>query len=229
MALIRSIAFALLFYTGSLIAVLSAFPLLLVGPRAVRRHAARWAGFHRWCTRHLLGIRGKGEGSAPPGPVLFAAKHQSMYETIELVRMLDRPAIVLKQELIGIPLWGRIAQGYGVIPVDRAGSASALRAMVVAARAALAEGRSVLIFPEGTRVAPGEQPELRAGFAGLYRALNLPVVPIALDSGKVSPRNSFIKHSGVVTFRFGEAIPPGLPRAEVERQVHAAINALEGV
>jgi 1-acyl-sn-glycerol-3-phosphate acyltransferase len=91
----------------------------------------------------------------------------------------------------------------------------------------VAAGRPILIFPEGTRVLPGEQPPLRAGFAGLYRSLNLPVVPVALDSAKVSPRRSFIKRPGTVTFRFGDPIPPGLPRAEAEARVHAAINALE--
>jgi 1-acyl-sn-glycerol-3-phosphate acyltransferase len=86
----------------------------------------------------------------------------------------------------------------------------------------------VLIFPEGTRVAPGEQPPLQPGFAGLYKQLGLPVVPVALDSGRLWPRNSFVKRPGIVTVRFGEPIPPGLPRAEIEAKVHAAINALEG-
>lgn len=227
MALIRSVLFAIIFYLGTLVAVLASFPLMLAGPEAVRRQAARWARFHRWCARHLLGIRSRVEGGIPPGPVLFAAKHQSMYETLELVLLLGCPATVLKRELADIPLWGRVAKGYGVIPVDRAGSAAALRAMVAAAKAAVAEERTLLIYPEGTRVAPGEQPELRAGFAGLYRTVHLPVVPIALDSGRLWPRNSFVKRPGIVTFRIGAPIPPGLTRAEIEARVHAAINALE--
>jgi 1-acyl-sn-glycerol-3-phosphate acyltransferase len=85
----------------------------------------------------------------------------------------------------------------------------------------------VVIFPEGTRVPPGEQPALQPGFAGLYRALNTPVVPLALDSGKVWPRKSFVRRPGIVTFRFGDIIPAGLPRREAEARVHAAINALE--
>jgi 1-acyl-sn-glycerol-3-phosphate acyltransferase len=99
--------------------------------------------------------------------------------------------------------------------------------MMRAAANARKARRRVLIFPEGTRVSPGDQPELRPGFAGLYRQLGVPVIPIALDSGFVSPRNSFVKKPGIVTMRFGEPIPPGLPREEIEARVHKAINALE--
>jgi 1-acyl-sn-glycerol-3-phosphate acyltransferase len=158
--------------------------------------------------------------------VLYAAKHQAMYETLELGRMLRNPAIVMKQELTDIPVWGWAARRYGVIVVDREASAGALRRMLREARAALAEQRSILIFPEGTRVAPGEQPPLRAGFAGLYQMLKIPVVPVAINSGQIWPKHG-PKVPGVVTFRFGEPIPPGLPRAEIERRVHAAINALD--
>ena len=98
--------------------------------------------------------------------------------------------------------------------------------MMREARVAREAGRSVLIFPEGTRVPPGDHPPLKAGFAGLYRMLGMPTVPIACDSGRVWPRHG-AKHAGVVTFRFGAAIPPGLPRQEIEAQVHAAINALD--
>jgi 1-acyl-sn-glycerol-3-phosphate acyltransferase len=101
-----------------------------------------------------------------------------------------------------------------------------MRQMMREARAALDGGRAIVIFPEGTRVRPGEQPPLRAGFAGLYRALGVPVVPVALDSGRVWPRKG-PKRAGIVTFRFGASAPPGLPRAEAEARVHAEINALE--
>jgi 1-acyl-sn-glycerol-3-phosphate acyltransferase len=195
----------------------------------VHRQAVRWALFHRWCMAWLLGIRSRVEGEIPAGPHLFASKHQSMYETLEYLLLLDNPAVVVKQELADIPFWGPIARKQGVIPVDRSGSSQALRTMLRAARMAVKAKRPILIFPEGTRVPVGDSPALRAGFAGLYRALDLPVVPVALDSAKVSPRRSFIKRPGVVTFRFGDPIPPGLPRAEAEARVHAAINALEGV
>ncbi len=227
MELVRSILFAVIFYPATVGAVLLAIPAAALGQRPLMQVAHGWARWHRWCARYLLGIRVRIEGDLPQGNVLVAAKHQSMFETVELVLLLDEPAVVLKRELADIPLWGKAAQSYGMIPIDRAGGATALRRMLRAAHVALAANRPIMIFPEGTRVAPGEQPPLLSGFAGLYRALKLPVVPVALDSGKVWPRNSFLKRPGVVTFRFGQPIPPGLPREEIEAKVHAAINALE--
>lgn len=227
MDLLRSIAFAAIFYGGTLFYVLAALAAAPWSSGAVRAITHAWARYHRLCCRWLLGIRTRVEGTPPRGPVLVAAKHQSMYETIEIVLLLDTPAVVMKRELADIPLWGRVAQRYGIIPIDRNGGAAALRHMLRAAGDASAAGRPMVLFPEGTRVSPGEQPPLQPGFAGLYRALGVPVVPLALDSGRLWPRHGFTRRAGVVTFRFGEPIPPGLPRKEVEERVHAAINALE--
>jgi len=224
---VRSAIFSLVFYGGTIGAAVLAPAMALFGRGAIRRFGSDWLAFHGWCARVLLHIERRVEGEIPPGPMLFAAKHQSMYETIELAAMLGDPAVLVKRELAQIPLWGWAAKRWGVIPVDRAGSAPALREMMRDANAALAEGRSILIFPEGTRVPVGETPPLRAGFAGLYRQLGVPVVPIALDSGRLCPRGRFVKRAGVVTFRFGEPLPAGLPRRVAEARVHAAINVLE--
>src|SRR3954447_5712540 len=227
MAALRSLLFALIFYAGTILAVLLAFPISLFGTRAIRGWCYGWVRFHRLCAVYILGISSRIEGVPPRGAALVAVKHQSMYETMEIVLMLDQPALVLKRELADIPLWGWVVRRYGNIPIDRAGGAAALRRMMRAAEAVIAEGRPIIISPEGTRVRPGETPPLQPGFAGLYRALKLPVVPVAVDSGRLAPRNSFVKRSGVVTFRFGEPIPAGLKRDEIEARVHAAINALE--
>jgi 1-acyl-sn-glycerol-3-phosphate acyltransferase len=226
-ATLRSFLFALVFYGGTVPAVLLSFPISLFGTRALRRWAYAWVRFHRWCARHLLGIRTQVEGTPPAGACLVAVKHQSMFETFEIILMLDQPAMVLKRELIDIPLWGWVVDRYGVIPIDRKGGAAALRRMMRAAEAAIAEGRPIVIFPEGTRVPPGARPPLQSGFAGLYRALKLTVVPVAVDSGRLWPRHRFVKRPGLVTMRFGDPIPAGLGRAEVEAAVHGAINALE--
>jgi 1-acyl-sn-glycerol-3-phosphate acyltransferase len=224
---LRAALYALFFYAWTGIAVFLAFPVSLFGARALRWWAHAWARYHRWCAAVFLGIASRVEGMPPSGAVLVAAKHQSMFETIEIVLMLDEPAMVLKRELADIPLWGWIVRRYGAIPVDRTGGAPALRRMMRAAESAIAEGRPILIFPEGTRVAPGETPPLQPGFAGLYRALKLPVVAVALDSGRLWPRRRFAKRPGAVTMRFSVPIPPGLGRAEIEARVHDAINALE--
>jgi len=223
----RSLAFALVFYPATVLCVLLAFPAAVIGTRALRGVTHIWARIHRWCARFLLGIRSRVEGAPPSGPVLVAAKHQSMYETMEVVLLLREPAVIMKRELSDIPLWGWVARRYGIIPVDRKGGAAALRTMMRAAQAAIAEGRPLIIFPEGTRVAAGERPPLQPGFAGLYRALKLPVVALAVDSGRLWPRGSFVKRPGIVTFRFASPLPPGLPRAEIEAAVHEAINVLD--
>jgi 1-acyl-sn-glycerol-3-phosphate acyltransferase len=148
-----------------------------------------------------------------------------MFETTEMVRLSNLPIIVIKRELSDIPLFGFLTRRYGVIPVERSAGAKALREMVAAGKEALATGRPVLIFPEGTRVHSGTMPKLRSGFAGLYRALGLPVVPVAVNSGRLWGRG-FIHRPGTVTFKVGGTIPAGLKRDEIEERVHAAINAL---
>jgi 1-acyl-sn-glycerol-3-phosphate acyltransferase len=227
MNLLRSTLFALVFFPGSVVFVLLAILGALFGTTPLTWATHGWARWHRICAWLLLGVRTRIEGTIPSGAVLVASKHQSMFETVEFLLILDKPAVVLKRELADLPGWGWVARRFGVIPVDRAGGAVALRRMLNAAKAAIAAGRPIMIFPEGTRVLPGEQPDLQPGFAGLYKSLGVPVVPIALDSGRLWPRRSYVKRPGRVTMRVGEIIPPGLPRKEVEARVHAAINQLE--
>jgi 1-acyl-sn-glycerol-3-phosphate acyltransferase len=226
MALARSLLFAAIFYPATLIWVLAGIVASLFGQRPTLSVVLSWARLHYWLTRHVLGIQTHIDGAFPPGPRLIAVKHQSMYETIEIVRLTHLPVIVMKKELADIPLFGFMTRQYGVIPVERSAGARALRAMVAAAQAAIATGRPVAIYPEGTRVRVGETPELKSGFAALYRALGLPVVPVAVDSGRLWGR-ALVHQSGTVTFKIGDTIPPGLDRADVEARVHAAINALE--
>ena len=224
-AAVRSAVFTLVFYLGSVPIVAAAFVAGGLAPAAVIPVSRAWAGWFALTTRVLLGVRWRVMGTLPNHAALVAIKHQSAYEAIMILWLFDRPATVLKAELLGIPLWGRAARAHGVIPVDRAGSATALRAMLKAGNAAKAADRPIVIFPEGTRTAAGDAPELKAGLAGLYRALKLPLVPVALDSGACWPKG-FVKYPGTVTFAVGTPIPPGLDRATIEARVHTAINAL---
>lgn len=226
MSLLRSILFALLFYPGTLLYVLAGFPAAAIGTGPLRAVVHGWSDFHHVLARWVLGVRFVVEGEIPPGPVLVAVKHQAMAETVEVLRLVKTPVVVMKRELITIPLFGWVTRSYGVIGVDREAGASALREMMVRGKQAIAEGRPVVIFPEGTRVPVGETPPLQAGFAGLYRALGLPVVPIALDSGRIWPKG-LVKRAGVIRVVVGETIPAGLKRGDIEARVHAAINVLE--
>lgn len=225
-AWVRTWLFRILFYGASVPIVLTAPISAAIGRDAMHGHAHVWIRVHRFLARWILGVRVRVEGERPRGTYLFAVKHQAMFETLEMAELIDGPLIVMKRELIDMPFWGKTAKAYGAIGVDRDASSKALRQMLKEAAVARAENRSVLIFPEGTRVAVGEAPPLRSGFAGLYKALNMPVVPVALDSGDCMPRKG-PSRPGVITIRFLDPIPAGLPREEIEARVHAAINALE--
>ncbi len=227
MAWLRSALFVLIFYLGCIPMVGSAMMAVSFGQEATIRASRRWARWHRWCAKWLLGIEARVEGLLPQADALIVLKHESMFEAIQTLVLFDRPAVVMKAELVAMFGWGYAARAHGVIPVDREAGAGAMRRMIAAARAAKAAGRPVVLFPEGTRVPHGERPALRPGLAGLYKVLDWPVVPVALDSGRLWPR-SFAKSAGAVHIRVGEPIPAGLPREELEARVHAAINALNG-
>lgn len=226
MPLVRSLLYAALFYPATFLYVLASIVASLVGRRPLLAVVRGWVDLNHWLAEHVLRIRVAVEGAVPPGPHLIAVKHEAMFETLEMVRLSDTPVIVMKRELADIPLFGLVTRRYGVIIVERSAGAKALRAMVAEGKRAVANGRSIVIYPEGTRVRVGEAPPLKSGFTALYRALGLPVVPVAVDSGRLWGRG-LVHEPGVITFRIGETIPPRLKREEFEQRVRAAINALQ--
>ena len=185
MAALRSLIYATLFYPATALWVLAGLATTLLGRRATFAVVLSWVDMHDWLARHVLGIRIKVDGTIPTGSHLIAVKHQSMFETLHMVRLGHLPIIVMKKELGDVPLFGLMARLYGVIAVERSAGAKALRTLVADGLEARASGRPVIIYPEGTRVRVGEAPRLRSGFAALYRALGLTVVPVAVDSGRI--------------------------------------------
>ncbi|MEP3049857.1 MAG: lysophospholipid acyltransferase family protein [Erythrobacter sp.] len=224
MLAVRSFIFYLTFYVISAFLVTGAVISLPFGRDALRKVVRLWTDWHRWCVTRILGISIRVEGELATEPVLYVIKHESFFEAIDMPTLLEAPAVFTKKELFGIPAWGRAAKIYGLVPVARDGGASALRKMINAAKTLSADGRPLVIFPEGTRVPHGEKPAMRSGFAGIYKLIGLPVVPVAVDSGPLY--HSWLKRPGVITYKVGETVPPGLSRAEAEERVHAAINAL---
>lgn len=219
---VRSLAFYTLFYGATVVMVIAALPTLLLPQGALQAMVRAWCRWHRWCCSALLGIGVRVEGPPPDRAVLVAMRHESYFEAIDLPNLLPLPMVFAKRELLAIPLWGALGRRYGLIAVDRAAGARALRAMIGAA--ARHGSRPLVIFPEGTRVPHGQHVPLQAGFAGLYKLLGLPVVPVAVASGALYHRRW--KRRGTIVVRFGTALPAGLPRAEIEARVEAAINAL---
>jgi len=224
MGVLRSLLFYPAFYGGSVLYVLVAVALLAVAPSRLPVLVERWSAFHRACVTCILGIRVRRTGEPAKGPALYAIKHESFFEAIDLPFMLDLPVGFAKKELFAIPGWGRAAAAYGIVPVAREEGAKALREMVRQAKHYSTLGRSLAIFPEGTRVPHGSRAPLQSGFAALYKVLGVQVVPVAVDSGPLYHRPW--KRRGTIELRFGAPIEPGLPRAEIEARVLAGINAL---
>ncbi len=229
---LRARAFAVLFYVVTALFLVLGSPLLL-GPRkwamaGLRTHARAILLLLRVVAGTTYEVRGREH--LPDGPALVVAKHQSAWETMALIPLLRDPAIVLKAELARIPLYGWFCLKFEHILVRRDRQAAALRDMVATARARAAEGRQVLIFPEGTRVAPGTSADYKPGFVALYDGLDLPLVPIALNSGVHWPPRASYAFPGTIVVEILPPIPPGQPRkavrVDVEQQIEAATAAL---
>src|SRR6478672_6811253 len=157
MAVLRSLLYAAIFYPLTIVWVLAGIIASLFGRRPTLAVVLSWVELHHILARNLLRIRIQVDGSIPTGPHLIAVKHQSMLETLEMVRLAHQPVIVIKKELADIPLFGWMTRHYGVIPVERSAGAKALRALVEEGKEAIATGRPVIIYPEGTRVRVGEK------------------------------------------------------------------------
>ena len=211
---LRSLCFNAGWYAGTVVIALVGSPILVLPRRAVLAWATFWIDFILWWLRltcHLT-HRVVGMENLPKGPVIIACKHQSSWETLAFTRIFPGAAIVLKRELLFIPIVGWAMARAGNIAVARGDGAQALRGLVRQAKAAIAEGRSILIFPEGTRVAVGSERPYQVGSAALYRQLGVPVVPVALNSGQFWGRRKWIKQPGTITLEVLPPIAPGLGR-----------------
>ncbi|HVJ33705.1 MAG TPA: lysophospholipid acyltransferase family protein [Terriglobia bacterium] len=228
----RAFFFNLCYFTWTVAIHVVCLPLLL-GPRRWVLAAGRvWIRVSLWLLRIIVGLdhREKGLENLPHGPAIVAVKHQSAWETLYLSLALHHPAFVLKRELIWIPLFGWYLRKVGMIAIDRSAKSAALKSMVRQAERAFAQGRQIIIFPEGTRVAPGQHKPYQPGIAALYGQLKVPVVPVALNSGLFWGRKAFLKRPGTLTVEYLPPIPAGLDRKSfmkrLEGEIETAANAL---
>lgn len=226
MTLLRSLLFNVFFYLWTTLVLIVGLPLML-GPRSGLYHLGRlWVRVIMAALRLLCGLRYQVRGleNLPEGGFLVAAKHQSAWDTLIFSLLLWDHSFVLKQELTWIPVFGLYLLRAGLVPVDRKGGSKALRKMVARAKQVIADGRPIVIFPEGTRVAPGEHRPYHPGVAALYGQLGVSVVPVALNSGRFWGRRSFAKSPGVITLEFLPRIEPGLHRKAFLQRLEASIE-----
>jgi 1-acyl-sn-glycerol-3-phosphate acyltransferase len=225
--MIRSLAYAVSFYVTTAV-MLGAGIWLLLAPRSWAMAGLRLHGqVCTWLLRVICGtkLEVRGREKLPLGACLVVSKHQSAWDTFGLIPLFRDPAIVAKAELKWIPVYGWFCQKFEHILVERARAAASLKKMLADARVQTAKGREILIFPEGTRSAPGAAPDYKPGYVALYEGLGVPCVPVALNSGVFWPRRTWHRYPGTIVVEFLDPLPAGMPRAEFRRTIEARIEA----
>ncbi len=230
---IRSILFNVAFYLVTAVMLVGSLPIFVFGSQAAGMGVVRrWASVVLYLHEQIAGVRMeiRGREYMPSGAALVASKHQSSFETIALFPLLSNMTIVMKQSIRRLPLFGPYTVKTGMIHVDRDGGAAALRALSARAREEIAKNREIVVFPEGTRRAVDAPPDYQGGVGLLYRSLNVPVVPVALNSGLYWPRRSLLHYPGTVVIEFLPPIPPGLETrtflARLQDTIETASNRL---
>lgn len=226
MLVLRSLAFNIAFYVNISVWMLAILPTLLLPRRVLIAIVMAWARSNAFLLRTIAGIDSEIRGleNLPSGPILVAAKHQSAWETFALLPLFEDPSFILKRELMFVPFFGWYARKADMIAVDRGARSAALRSMAEQAKQHAGQGRQILIFPEGTRRAPGAPAAYKYGVAHLYAELGVPCVPIALNSGCYWPRRQFIRRPGTIRAEILTPIAPGLDKKQFLEQLQAAIE-----
>jgi 1-acyl-sn-glycerol-3-phosphate acyltransferase len=223
---LRSLVFNILFYAVFLFWAIVALPTLVLPRSALLRVASWWAQTNILLMRVVCGIKVEFRGieKIPQGPLIVASKHQSMWETISLLRFFDAPFFVLKRELKRIPIFGLFLVKADMIAIDRDAGGRALKAMMKRASEEVHRGRQFVIFPEGTRTRPGAPPQYKRGVVQIYAECGVTCLPVALNSGLFWPRRTFMRYPGTLVVEFLDPLPPNLPRDEFFTRLRDAIE-----
>lgn len=225
---IRSILFNILYYGSTAILCILYVPTVLLPQRLYIKALNLYFHYVAFLEKYVLGLSyvviGK-EHIPKDGPYIIAAKHQSAYETLKLYILFDNPAVILKKELFNIPLWGWLAKKAGHIGIDRSNRQTSVQSINDGARRVAEEGRAIIIFPQGTRVGIGQTRPYKKGVARMAEKIDLPIIPLALNSGVFWPRNAFWKRSGTVTFKYLPVIPAGTPTDKIMKTLEHALES----
>lgn len=224
--IIRPLIFTVLFYGWTAFIGLAAIPLLACQTKTIMGVGRFWVKGSFLILKFIIGIEyhERGKNFLEDGPVIIAMKHQSAWDTLAINLMTKNAAIILKKELLLIPIFGWYLKRANHIAVDRNGGALALKEMLKQARKQLTAGRPIVIYPQGTRTLPGRKKAYHHGVAALYLSLNQTVIPVALNSGLFWPRRSLKMNSGKIIIEYLKPIPPGLNRKEF---MHELENSIE--
>ncbi len=220
---LRSTLFNIIFLTNTLFWSTIQLPLLLLPYRYAVVTGRVWARTSMFWARAIMGIRYevKGAEHAPKGAAIIASMHQSAWETMIFFLLTPKPTYILKRELTWIPIWGLYFFGLNMIPINRGGGASTIKQMTAKSKERLADGHQIIIYPQGTRTKPEEQPSLHPGIVSVYKAgADVPVVPVTLNSGVCWPKKG-AKSPGVITLEFHSAIETGLGKKELLKRLEA--------
>jgi 1-acyl-sn-glycerol-3-phosphate acyltransferase len=230
--LIRSLAFNIAFFSWAFISSILFIPLFVISPRMAQKVGKPWGKGSLLLARLLCGISHeiRGQENIPHSPAIYAAKHQSAWDTIIFLTLFPRVAYVLKKELLRLPFWGWYLWRMKMIAIDRSAGASSIKQLIRDGKEALAENRSIVIFPEGTRTKPNSTPNYQPGITAMYSSLGASVVPVALNSGLYWGKNAFFKKPGKIIIEFLPPIPAGLPKKEfiarLQNDIETASNKL---
>jgi len=221
--LVRSVVFNALFYLNTLLWLILGLPTFFLPYRAIIWIAKSWGRVNLVLLRVVAGIdcEVRGREKIPSGPIIVASKHQSAWETFALLPLFDNPVFIVKRELMWVPIFGWLMRKGRMVAVDRGAGSQALIDMTERARVELADGRQLIIFPEGTRRPAGAEPRYKFGVAQLYAAEGVPCLPVALNSGLFWPRRSIRLRPGTVIVEILDPIAPGLDKdAFIKRLQH---------
>lgn len=225
---LRAIVFNIVFYVNLIVFMVVGFVFYFTPRIWSIRALQTWARSSLWWLKVIVGtkVEVRGHDKIPHGPVLLVGKHQSLWDTFAILPLVDDPAMVLKRELTYIPLFGWFALKFQMLAVDRGAAAAALRKLVGDAQEKVAQGRQIVIFPEGTRVAPGAKPDYKPGAAALYMKLDVPTVAFGLNSGLYWPRRQYIRYPGTIIIQFADPIAKGLDRRAFTKQIQSKIETV---
>ena len=223
---LRSVLFNILFYLNTVIFLIIGLPTFLMPYQAIVEVAKTWGRVNLVLLRVVAGVKFelRGRDRIPTGALIVASKHQSAWETFALMHLFRSPTFVMKRELQKIPVFGWLMMKGRMVGVDRAAGMRALIKLAAAARAELARGRQLIIFPEGTRRPVGAEPDYKSGIAFVYAQAGVPCLPVALNSGVFWPRRSILRRPGTVVVDILEPIPPGLDKKTFVTRLQQAIE-----